>query len=179
MTATTTATDPRLAGLFRRFAAGFYDGLLLLALAMIAGLLVFVGAGGLSRPLGTLQAPSLLERLANLLLVFTFVTLYFSYGWRKAGQTLGMKAWKIRTEYPDGTLLHWGGVLRRLGCAAPFYLLLLMSALGLMQQRYLLALVLCLPMLANAGWLLWTRQGALHDLWSDTRVVVVPEPPKA
>ena len=56
---------------------------------------------------------------------------------------------------------------------------MLMSTLGLMQQRYLLALVLCLPMLANAGWLLWARQGALHDLWSDTRVVVVPEPPKA
>ncbi len=179
MTATTTATDPRLAGLFRRFAAGFYDGLLLLALVMIGVGLVLAASGGMSRPVGVLHVPSLVERLGNLFVLVTIPTLYFSYGWRKAGQTLGMKAWKIRTEYPDGTLLHWGGVLRRLGCAAPFYLLLLMSTLGLMQQRYLLALVLCLPMLANASWLLWTRQGALHDLWSDTRVVVVPEPPKA
>jgi uncharacterized RDD family membrane protein YckC len=178
MTTPTTAKIPGPAGLFRRFAAGFYDGLLLLALAMIAGILVFLAAGGMSRPIGTLQAPSLVERLANLLLVVTFVTLYFGYGWRKAGQTLGMKAWKIRAEYPDGTLLHWGGVLRRLGCAAPFYLLLLMSTLGFMQQRHLLALVLCLPMLANAAWLLWKREGALHDLWSGTRVVVVQEPPK-
>ena len=177
MTAPTT-TDPRQAGLFRRFAAGFYDGLLLLALAMIAGLLVFVAAGGMSRPVGTLQAPSLLERLANLLLVVTFVTLYFGYGWRKAGQTLGMKAWKIRTEYQDGTLLHWGGVLRRLGCAAPFYLLLLMASLGFMQKRYALAFALGLPMLTNVVWLLWKRQGALHDVWSGTRVVVVAEPPK-
>jgi uncharacterized RDD family membrane protein YckC len=178
MTTPTTAKNLGQAGLFRRFAAGFYDGLLLLALAMIAGILVFLAAGGMSRPIGTLQAPSLVERLANLLLVVTFVTLYFGYGWRKAGQTLGMKAWKIRAEYPDGTLLHWGGVLRRLGCAAPFYLLLLMSTLGFMQQRHFLALVLCLPMLANAVWLLWKREGALHDLWSGTRVVVVPEPPK-
>jgi uncharacterized RDD family membrane protein YckC len=177
MTAPTT-TDPRQAGLFRRFAAGFYDGLLLLALAMIAGLLVFVAAGGMSRPVGTLQAPSLLERLANLLLVVTFVTLYFGYGWRKAGQTLGMKARKIRAEYQDGTLLHWGGVLRRLGCAAPFYLLLLMASLGFMQKRYALAFALGLPMLTNVVWLLWKRQGALHDVWSGTRVVVVPEPPK-
>ena len=102
MTATTTATDPRLAGLFRRFAAGFYDGLLLLALAMIAGLLVFVGAGGLSRPLGTLQAPSLLERLANLLLVFTFVTLYFSYGWRKAGQRCTL----VQVDFVGASGLH-------------------------------------------------------------------------
>lgn len=179
MTAPTTATDPQQAGLFRRFAAGFYDGLLLLALAMIAGILVFVAAGGMSRPVGTLQAPSLVERLGNLLLVVTFFTLYFSYGWRKAGQTLGMKAWKIRAEYPNGTLLHWGGVLRRLGCAAPFYLLLLMASLGFMQKRYLLALALALPMLANVVWLLWKRQGTLHDLWSGTRVVVVPEPPQA
>jgi uncharacterized RDD family membrane protein YckC len=178
MTAPTTATDPRPAGLFRRFAAGFYDGLLLLALAIIAGLLVLIAGGGMSRPIGTLQAPSLMEQLANLLLVVTFVTLYFSYGWRKAGQTLGMKAWKIRAEYPDGTLLHWGGVLRRLGCAAPFYLLLLMASLGFMQKRYLLALALGLPMLANIAWLLWKRQGTLHDLWSGTRVVIVPEPPK-
>ena len=178
MTAPTTASDPRIAGLFRRFAAGFYDGLLLLAMAMIAGILVFIAAGGMSRPVGTLQAPSITERLGNLLLVVTFFTLYFSYGWRKAGQTLGMKAWKIRVEYPDGTLLHWGGVLRRLGCVAPFYLLLLMASLGFMQKRYVLAFALSLPLLANVAWLLWKRQGALHDKWSGTRVVVVPEPPK-
>ena len=178
MTATPTATDTRTAGLFRRFAAGFYDGLLLLALAIIAGIIVFAMAGGFSRPLGVLQAPSLWERIGNLALVAAFVTLYFGYGWRKAGQTLGMKAWKIRVEYPDGTLLHWGGVLRRLGCAAPFYLLLLMSALGFMQHRYWVALLLCLPMLAKAGVLLWKRQGALHDRWSGSRVVVLPEPPK-
>lgn len=178
MNAPSTVTATRPAGLFRRFAAGFYDGLLLLALAMIAGILVFIASGGLSRPVGVLQAPTLLERLANLMLVASFTTLYFGYGWRKAGQTLGMKSWKIRTEYPDGTLLHWGGVLRRLGCAAPFYLLLLMSALALMQHRHGLAFALCLPMLANACWLVWKRQGALHDLWSGTRVVLVPEPPK-
>lgn len=171
-------TDLPTAGLFRRFAAGFYDGLLLLALAMIAGILVFLASGGLSRPVGVLQPPSLAERVANFVLVATFTTLYFGYGWRKAGQTLGMKAWKIRTEYLDGTLLHWGGVLRRLGCAAPFYLLLLMSALGFMQHRYGLAVALCLPMVANACWLSWKREGALHDAWSGTRVVVVPEPPK-
>lgn len=178
MTATPIATDPRPAGLFRRFAAGFYDGLLLLAMAMIAGIIVFAVAGGFSRPLGELRTPALAERIGNLLLVATFVTLYFGYGWRKAGQTLGMKAWKIRVEYPDGSLLHWGGVLRRLGCATPFYLLLLMSALGFMQHRYGLALLLGLPMLLNAGWLLRSKHYALHDLWSDTRVVVVPEPPE-
>lgn len=178
MTTPTVARDPRLASLFRRFAAGFYDGLLLLALAMIAGVIVFIASGGLSRPVGVLRAPSMVERVGNLLLVATFATLYFGYGWRKAGQTLGMKSWKIRVEYPDGTLLHWGGVLRRLGCAAPFYVLLLMSSLAFMQHRYPLAFALCLPMVANAGWLLWKGRGALHDEWSGTRVVVIPEPPK-
>ena len=54
-----------------------------------------------------------------------------------------------------------------------------MASLGFMQKRYLLALALGLPMLANVVWLLWKRQGTLHDLWSGPRVVVVPEPPQA
>ena len=175
---TPTTTDPREAGLFRRFAAGFYDGLLLLAMVIICIGLFLAVSGGLNSKIGVLHAPSLLERLGNLTVLTAIPTLYFGYGWRKAGQTLGMKAWKIRAEYQDGTLLHWGGVLRRLGCAAPFYLLLLMASLGFMQKRYVLAFALGLPMLTNVVWLLWKRQGALHDVWSGTRVVVVPEPPK-
>ncbi len=178
MTATPPATDPRPAGLFRRFAAGFYDGLLLLALMLIGVGIVLAISGDLPRPVGVLKAPSLLERFANLFVFVAVTTLYFGYGWRKAGQTLGMKAWKIRVEYPDGALLHWGGVLRRLGCAAPFYVLLLMSAMALMLRWHLIAAVLCLPMVANASWLLWKGRGALHDEWSGTRVVVVPEVPR-
>ncbi len=176
MSASDPAASFRPAGLFRRFAAGVYDGLLLLALAMLAGFIVLALTGGLQRPVGALHAPGLGERLANLLLFGSFTTLYFGYGWRKAGQSLGMKAWKIRVERTDGALLQWGDVLRRLGCAAPFHVLLLMAVLAMMLRQPTLAIGCTLPTVINALWLRWRGLGALQDRWSSTRVVLTSAP---
>lgn len=175
------AADARPAGLFRRFGAGFYDGLLLLAMAMIASFIILLLSGhgpGVAAADGRLQAPGPAVRVANALAVLALTTAYFGYGWRKAGQSLGMKAWRIKVERVDGGLLQWREVLLRLACAAPFYLLLLMSATAAMTARPVLAAVMALPMLANAVWVVAARRGALHDLWSGTRVVVTAATPR-
>lgn len=172
------AADARPAGLFRRFGAGFYDGLLLLAMAMIASFVILLLSGhgpGMASADGRLQVPGPGVRIANGLAVLAITVAYFGYGWRKAGQSLGMKAWRIKVEQEDGRLLQWREVLLRLACAAPFYLLLLMSSAAAMQARPVLAGLLALPMLANAVWVMAARRGALHDLWSGTRVVVTAE----
>ncbi len=158
-------------GLFRRFAAGFYDGLLLLALALVSVACVLALSGGFSRPAGVLRKASAAETAANLLAITCCTVFYFGHGWRKAGQSLGMKAWKIRLEREDGKLPTWRDTARRLACAAPFYLTLLVAVLALMLQRPVVAAVMALPLAANVGWMLWRRDGALHDRWSRTRVV--------
>jgi uncharacterized RDD family membrane protein YckC len=159
------------AGLFRRFAAGFYDGLLLLAMSLVAVALVLAVSGGFHQPVGVLRKSTPPETAANVLAVVACTVLYFGHGWRKAGQSLGMKAWKIRVERLDGSLPSWSAALLRLACAAPFYLALLVGVLAAMLHRYGLAAGMALPMILNAVWLLWRGEGTLHDRWSRTRVV--------
>jgi len=82
----------------RRLLCALYDGLLLIAVVMVAAF-PFVG---LTRALD----PGLARRLLQIY-VFVVVGLYFTLFWRK-GQTLAMKTWKIRMVDAGGTPLGWG-----------------------------------------------------------------------
>ncbi len=77
----------KLASLFRRLAAIFYDSLIALAIMMFATALLLPFTGGRAIPPGT---------LAYDIYLIVVVYLYFAYCWRMGGQTIGMKAWKIR-----------------------------------------------------------------------------------
>lgn len=72
----------------RRIAAMVYDGLLLVALWMVAAALVVVPTGREIEPGSTLFQ-------AYLLIVAWG---YLAICWRRGGQTLGMKAWRIRLK---------------------------------------------------------------------------------
>lgn len=87
----TSETQPRTqqgsespCGLFRRLAAMFYDGFLIIALLMAATLIVVL-------PLRD-AVPSSNPFFQAYLLVVCWA--YFALSWR-AGQTVGMKAWNI------------------------------------------------------------------------------------
>jgi uncharacterized RDD family membrane protein YckC len=71
----------------RRLGAILYDSFLLVALLMLATALLLLLNGGQPIP------PHTFLYQAYLLVV---AYLYFDYCWRHGGQTLGMKAWKIR-----------------------------------------------------------------------------------
>jgi uncharacterized RDD family membrane protein YckC len=72
--------------LMRRFGAMAYDGLILIALWMIAAAAVVV-------PLGdSVDTGNPWFRLYLLAVAFV----YFQYCWRRLGQTLGMRTWRIR-----------------------------------------------------------------------------------
>ena len=83
------------AGLTRRLAALFYDALLLLALLFIATLPWAIAARG--EPL----AP--LARAAYQLYLIGVSGVFFGWFWTHGGQTLGMRAWRLRVTAEDGS----------------------------------------------------------------------------
>lgn len=120
-----TAIDPTPAGFLRRTAALIYDLFLLAAIlfaAAIPPVLIFHGAlDGLAR----------LGFQAYLLAVSgAFFTLF----WTRGGQTLGMRAWRLRVEDAGGhpprsarAWLRFGVALASFGCAALGFLWMLVD----------------------------------------------------
>lgn len=88
----------------RRLAAAVYDGLLLLALWMVALLLdvVLRDLLGLEREWHALRA-----------YVFLIGFVFFGWFWTHGGQTLGMRAWRLRLRRADGHAPRWTSALAR------------------------------------------------------------------
>lgn len=82
-----------VAGVGRRLAALSYDLLLLVAVWMAATLAMIAVRGGVAIGAG--------DPLLRLLLL-ALTALYFTGFWSRAGQTPGMRAWRIRVEQRPG-----------------------------------------------------------------------------
>lgn len=109
-------------GLFRRLAAMVYDGLLILALAFVVSALLLMASGG---RLGQPDRPPWLlwaHRIALAASIWGF----FAWFWIHGGQTLGMRAWRLRLVAVDGSAITWAQTIRRFAGAT-----LSLVALGL------------------------------------------------
>jgi uncharacterized RDD family membrane protein YckC len=141
--------------LLRRLAALIYDSFLLIAITFGYGillLLIKIIFNGLSN-LENIQPGPLLQWLSFggwLGCLFS----YYYVCWRKQGQTLGMKAWRLKLQQQNGDLASPKQCLIR-GVSAP----LSMACVGL---GYLWIL---LP----------TAKGCLHDALSETEVIIIKE----
>jgi uncharacterized RDD family membrane protein YckC len=136
--------DLKPCGLLRRMLAICYDSVVVLALLMLAGLLAL--------PLDTGGQQALLDPGFTLYLLAVWY-LYLAWSWRRAGMTLGMRAWRLRVVTGDGHPPGWGVCLLRFTVA-----LAGSAALGL-----------------GLLWALLDRQNRCwHDLASGTRLVVTP-----
>ena len=103
-------TQPRPATLFRRLAALFYDSLLLLAVWFIAtALLLPFTSGEAIRPHNPL--------LSSYLLFISFF--FYGWFWIHGGQTLGMRAWKLRLGNLREGPVTWLQALLRFMVAIP------------------------------------------------------------
>ncbi len=157
-TLSSTRTLPT-AGLLRRLAALFYDGLIIIAIEMLAAGLViaileaFVAAGIMTY--GTYQDAS---ELLSSHPIWSYVysaylgviwTGFFVYFWTKAGQTVGMKAWRLKVQNQDGSPITLTQALIRIGT----------SAFGL----------------ANFLVPLDPQKRGFHDIWAKTEVVILPK----
>ncbi|MES9969830.1 MAG: RDD family protein [Candidatus Thiodiazotropha sp.] len=130
-------------GLVRRLAAMLYDSLLLIAL-------LFVTTAIITLPLGN---PSGITLLIFQFFVFEIIPLIFFTGfWTRGGQTLGMRAWRLKLVRMDGADITWMDAFRR-HLAALFSLL----AFGL-----------------GFIWILVDPQKfAWHDRLSQTRLIII------
>jgi uncharacterized RDD family membrane protein YckC len=140
--ASVAAVDKLPAGLLRRAAALVYDCVLLAGpIAVYAGTVVVLRSG-------SAIAPNTLWFNAGLLAI---PALFFCWFWTHGGQTLGMLAWRIRLETPDGAAIGWGRA-------------------GL---RFAAAWISLLPAGLGFWWALWDSQRATwHDRLSGTRMVL-------
>jgi len=149
-----TAADDRPApvpaGLLRRLAAMFYDGLLLAAVLMLVTALFLPLTGG--EALDPQRNP-LLEFFYRLALAAAVVA-YFGVPWTRRSQTLGMASWRVHVQREDGDALDWGDVVKRLAAA----------------------LLSWLPLGLGYVWILVDPQRrAWHDRLTRTQVVRLPK----
>lgn len=116
-------TFPR-AGLFRRLASWIYDLLLAMAVYMVAGaagfaifaIFAYLGLVDMNgaKHLIEVQQSSFLYSSLIYLWNLSWVAYFFIFFWVKSGQTLGMKAWRLRLQNLDGTLISRKTALVRL-----------------------------------------------------------------
>lgn len=90
-----------------RLTALVYDLLPLLGLWFLAGVVGVAVTGGAFDP----------HRLDHKILMQTFLLAfsagYFVISWSRGGQTIGMRAWKMRLTMQDGSRLAWPRALLR------------------------------------------------------------------
>ncbi len=150
-----TLTTLPSANLARRLMAMLYDSFLLLGISFAYGVVLLL----LRRLFGddTMQAPDSSLQLLIMVGWWFFCALFFVWCWRRSGQTLGMKSWRIQLIGQNEDSPPWQACWKRTVFAP-----LSFAVFGI---GYL--------------WCLVDRNGdCLHDKWSHTRTVVLPKPPK-
>ncbi|HSH28395.1 MAG TPA: RDD family protein [Thiohalobacter sp.] len=133
------------AGLLRRLAAILYDSLLAGAVLFLAAALALPLTGGEAVAAGNPVFTAYL---------FLVLFLFFAWFWIHGGQTLGMRAWRLRVQTRDGRPISWGQAM----------------------LRYLMAWASLLAAGAGYLWLLLDRERSTwHDRFSDSVIVVLPK----
>ena len=142
---TAASTDREYASLARRLGALLYDGLIVVALWMLTGAIVLSFTGGEAIPAGTFWFRGLLLLVAGL---------FFTAFWTRDGQTLGMRAWRLKLVQEDGDVPGWrtAGLRFAAGCLS----------LGALGAGFLFALF-------------DEHKRAWHDKVAGTRLVVLPK----
>lgn len=96
------------APLWRRLAALFYDGFLLLALWFLTAGLSLAFTGG--QAVEGLDSHTNYPLTAAMILV-TF--LFYGWFWTHGGQTLGMRVWKVKVVLANGAEMTWAAAAMR------------------------------------------------------------------
>jgi uncharacterized RDD family membrane protein YckC len=129
----------------RRTLAALYDWLLVIALMMVLSTPVIAVLDDAINPANNIY------RAAMLLVAFAFFTGFWNYG----GQTLGMKAWRLKLRRLDGSPVTFAHA----------------------ALRFLFAAIALLPAGLGFVWMLWDKDGlGWHDRWSGTTIELLTKP---
>jgi uncharacterized RDD family membrane protein YckC len=112
------------AGFRRRFGSWVYDVLIAFAVYMVAGAVSFlffnllinynvISMKGFEHAID-LQRSSVIYSILIYGWNIAWVSFFFVFFWAKSGQTLGMKAWRLRLQNQDGTRITKTTGLKRL-----------------------------------------------------------------
>ncbi|OBU17651.1 hypothetical protein AYY19_12190 [Photobacterium aquimaris] len=114
--------------LLRRLGAWFYDMLIIVAILMVAGALAMAVVAALLHldvlTLGNYQDASdyLMSDPTASMLYSAYLAMiiigFYSYFWTQAGQTLGMRAWKLKLQNQDGSHIKITQALIRIATSA-------------------------------------------------------------
>ncbi len=159
------STEGAPAGLFRRLAALLYDLLLVIALGFVvtfAMLPLTHGEAILSSTQGLVG-----HAYHGLLAILVFA--YFGWSWTRSGQTLGMRAWRIRLESAGARRLTWAESLVRFLLGTGLAWLATLGAWYFARPGFPAgdagAAALVAPLLVNYAWILFDAEGrSLQDL---------------
>ncbi|WP_346839189.1 RDD family protein [Microbulbifer sp. SAOS-129_SWC] len=152
-------TFPQLpaAGLGRRLAALVYDALIIAGLLMVYGFIalpVAAALGGLECQPRELDYTPCVGGLLFQVGMVAVIAAYFIWSWRAAGQTIGMRAWRLLLASPDGVQLSW-------------------------RQCALRALVAPLALACFGAGFLWSwiraDRATWQDIYSNSQVRVLPK----
>jgi uncharacterized RDD family membrane protein YckC len=165
----TPTASPPPAALWRRLAATLYDVFPVVAIWFGIGFVV-TGVRGFR------AVPAYSVWFELLLLAGAFV--YLGWSWRRGGQTLGMKAWRIAVVDASGRSPGWARIALR-------FVVMMAGIVSLPGAAWALqapltparAAVLAAAAVTVLGvlWVLVDRRGRMgHDLCAGTRVVRLP-----
>jgi uncharacterized RDD family membrane protein YckC len=134
------------ATLLRRLGAMLYDGLLVTAVLMLATVPFVIERGG-----ETVEPDdNYLYQLSMLIVMY----LFFVYFWTRGGQTLGMRAWRLRLETDDGRS----------------------PSITVASLRFFVAIVSLIPFGLGFLWQLWDKDRLTwHDRIAGTRMLHYPK----
>jgi uncharacterized RDD family membrane protein YckC len=99
------------ASFLRRIGAIFYDSMLVVSFLFVAGMLSMKGMM-LAMDLENIPAGSTTAKVFFVYLVL-LAYLFFAWFWIHGGQTLGMRAWKVKLIRQDGMTISWGQAFLR------------------------------------------------------------------
>lgn len=159
----------------RRLASMVYESLLVVAILLVGSFVFFAVVAGLRVLSGAPASVDAGPILRTFLQVFLVAVLgaYFVRCWMRGGQTLAMKAWRLRLVTAEGKRVPMGPAVLRYALAL-FALGSGALALGLLWRRgdALLAAVALAPAIADLAWALFDRDRQwLHDRIAGTRLV--------
>lgn len=148
------------APLLRRSLAMLYDGLICIAVLIVATwgyTMLAAWVVGFERYLELAEAGALNSDPLLTSFLFVILFLFFGYFWTRSGQTLGMQVWRIRVQNDNGLSVRWSQAL----------------------LRYLMGYVSWITFGLGFVWMLWSpKSETWTDRFSESRVVDIKEPKK-